>query len=198
MKYIFLVFVSVIALLLNGCSSLETKVISGTADDIKPYQSFFWANVNLSNVQSPALLPAEIITADGIIKNSVTNALQAKGYQLAADQQSADMLVDYRILITEQISPQQNTAQTDVIDYGLKWKFGNGQAPTFSGWKTPDETMKFYQQGNIYIGFFDAKTDQRLWVLHASEPLNDGITEEEWSKKVTHAVKVLLKPVVKQ
>jgi len=183
--------IALITLILAACSngiSLTKHDTEGSAD-LTTLKTYNWAAD--SEFTGTSEVAGHNRVFDKIIRNTVNQVLQEKGYVLT-DSAQADFSIDYRINIQEEVvatdaAYSQSENDQNINQYGPTWKIGGGSDSGYQGLEPPAEELIFLQKGRLHIGAF-APTNSLVWHTSATKLLNSQKTDIERQQTMQQAV----------
>jgi uncharacterized protein DUF4136 len=164
------IMLSLVALLLAGCSSLNVGYDYDEEVDFSSYRTYRW----IRTPSNPGNESQKIVSLqDRRVREAVDRELEAKGIRM--DAAKPDLLVAYRATVRD---------QTRVYDTGY-YRGGYGYRRSY--WSGGGVQVYQYQEGSLIVDLIDADLNQVVWrgnvkgVLgdhdSALELINDAVTK---------------------
>jgi hypothetical protein len=165
-------------LLLAGCASFTVRTRQDPGEDFSALRTFGWLPVSEA---APADQRTQDRAIDRRLRAAVDRELTAKGYAPAADERSADLLVNWRITSTP-----TSAAQGDPLyAWGTGWRTGwDGGAALYG---------ENYDSGTLFIAALDPRSKQIVWLGAAEARLLPHVSLDRRLERVDAAVRATLK-----
>lgn len=167
----------VIAVAATGCSQFTVRSRTDPSQDWSTVRTFAW-------LPKSEAAPADQVTQDRAvdkrIRADVEREMAAKGYALAADPSSADVLVNWRITS----KPASDARADPVAAWGSWWSGWNNAYAVYS-----DD----FDTGALFIAIVDPKRRQMIWVGAAEARLLPHVSLDRRLGRVDDAVKATMK-----
>ena len=164
-------------LALAACSSIRAHADFDPALDLGRYRTFSMA---APPTQAPVGLPSYSEIRGRRINEAIAGHLEAKGYERAASEERADLVVSFQ-LIGE---PRQDVRSTGSVSMGAgpysRW-YG-------VGWYEPNVYTVDYVRGTLIVDAFDRQAEAIVWHGWSSVSFYSESEAEEKGDRVLEAV----------
>lgn len=170
---------------------MSLVLISGCAT--KPYVSTdYEPSYNFAALKSFLVKDAKQDSKENLLISPFTlshiqlllNTELAKRYQKNNEEDKADFLVTYHIVMEEKLDPR---AYDDMYGYGFWGRGYRYPSPVFHR-SIFDGSLGVYTQGSLIIDMVDAKTQQPIWRGVSEKRLNKGLSSQQQREILTSAV----------
>ncbi len=176
--------VLVLMLGLTACSQFTVRSRQDPGQDFTALKTFAW-------LPASEAAPADQVTQDRSvekrIRTDVEKELRAKGYAPAADEQSADFLINWRITSQPASAIRRDPS---FAPWGTGW---------WSGWQGGYAVYSDdYDTGTLFLAAIDARRRQVIWLGAAEARLLPHVSIERRLGRVDDAVQAILKDFPKR
>lgn len=147
--------------LLSGCATtIQAHSDHDASQSFSSYRTYAWI------ADQPLIAPSdELARVSPLnrrrIESAIENELAAKGFQKAADRETADFVVSYSVGARDRID-----AHSFPDTYAGGWRWGR----SYYG---RDVDVDVYREGTLAIDVFDGKSHQPVWHGWASKRLTE-------------------------
>jgi hypothetical protein len=169
------------AVLVTGaCSSMEVSDQVDPNANLSEYKTFAWATPKTPPAQQQQAEDGPNQITDREIKNAVAAELSEIGIQKAPEGTTPDFYVTYTAGTHE---------DTAITNDGLIAEPGFGAPIGWSEFDAPVNTVTEWEEGDLTLQFFDAKTNENFWNGFSSAAIDaPGENQEEIDSAVTKMI----------
>jgi len=170
-----LLAVATTALLLGCASGFEAMYDSDPTQDFTGYKTFAWISEHPMKVGTTNRIPSPML--EPRIMSAVDDALQAKGYTLVLDAESADFALSFTIGSREEIQVDSYpTMSAGHVGYGYPSRWGRWGG-AYYGYST-ETNVRQYTKGMLAIDIFDVSDRRPVWHGVATKTINESDRED--------------------
>ncbi len=169
-----------------GCSTIEVSHRHDNSEDFTRFLGYAW----MPESKASGTIPIDEPTVNRRIKKAVDEQLQYQGYRKTTLEE-ADFLVGFQVAINSKLSSNDvatnydfNKSQTDPKLIGTVQTDSSARPLTY---------IRTYEQGSLILNIADAKTKELVWWSSAQAEVNVQDSTEVRKKRITKAVKKMLK-----
>jgi hypothetical protein len=164
---------------LTACSQFTVRTRQDPSQDFHALHTFAWLPVSEA---APVDQVTQDRAVDRRIRTDVEKELQAKGYAPAADIQSADLLLNWRITSKPASDMRRDPS---FAPWGTGW---------WTGWQGGSAVYSDdYDTGTLFLAVLDARRRQVVWLGAAEARLLPHVSLERRLGRVDDAVHDVLK-----
>ncbi len=184
MKHLILV---VAALALAGCqTTIQGHHEFDRGAPFASYSSFAWITSDPLLRPTPGVASGRNPRISGVMESTLRRAVErelfAKGYRMAANPQSASLVVSFSIGTQDKIQ----------IDSSPAGGYRSGRYGAWGGGM--QTTARSYTEGTLAIDFFDVASKQAVWHGWASKRLSSQTDQAKREATINEAVGAILDP----
>ncbi len=177
--------IALAALAIAGCqTAIKGNHEFDRGAPFETYSSFAWIT------SEPLLRPTAGVASgpriSGVMESNLRRAvereLHAKGYRMAVNQRSADLVVSFSVGTREKIRVDSQPVGAG-YRYGRYGAWGGGMQQT---------TARSYTEGTLAIDFFDVAARQAVWHGWATKRLSRSTDQATREATINEAVSAIL------
>jgi hypothetical protein len=169
-----IILLGITALVVSGCSSVNTSFDYDNHADFSKLQTFAWMPREANTSGDVQQAQADNSLFDNRLKNAVNGNLEAKGYSINTT--DPDFVILYHIGIQDKVN---------VTNWGYTY------GPYWGPWgESVDVTQ--YTEGTLILDFIDYSTKNIIWRGTAQKALSGNVKPEDADKNVQKVVDQLL------
>ncbi len=175
-----------VLLLLGGCSTFTIDTRYDKDYRYNELRSFGWSNLAPDITGDAEYARPEV---DEAIRVDLGRAFEARGFRKAADAESADFLIAYRLLIENRLSER---VLNDSYEVGPGWGPEGIDARQYAH-KTQETFVIEYSEGTMVVDVFEPESRRLLWRGSVQGELHEA---EDWAERrvrLQRAIRDLLK-----
>jgi hypothetical protein len=181
MKHSFLITLSLVALLVAGCSSTPIRVDHG------PIRASSFSFIAAPPTDTPNFAPDRWAPIHAMIQDSISRNLADKGLSHVAT--GGDVIVAYLVIVGDNANTE---AVSTYFGYGRNAGALHDKAhEAYNNSKNPN----YFQAGTLLVDIIDAKTYELLKRSYVVRPLLNNPTTEIRTEHIQEAVDAVLKDV---